>query len=384
MTTPLLARLQAEQAAAAAVKPKVEPVRPHAGKTGTALVKARQEVDRARVDLQPVLARCGLDGCDWSFEGTVGEGRELARQHRERAHPGVRSLTRGERKKKEIEEARRLRAERDAQQRGLAALERMDAGERQQPVEKIGEGEPGANGNGADSGVSAAGRADGPHDRADDAALTASSSPTPRDEARARGRKYWTPERVLDFIHAFVAAHGHTPRQTDDPGFAQAAKVHFGNVGNACVNAGYPRPSRGIRNRCEPLGAVAGVGPAPAPSGSGVDEQVITSTAGETAHTVSPLPEGLSPGVSEQAGEPGREPDGSGDSRAPQPPEPPDPPPSTALTVAHRDPIRTADIPYDAGLLEDEAAFLRARADALDEIAGGLRKLAVLTPSKEV
>lgn len=53
-------------------------------------------------------------------------------------------------------------------------------------------------------------------------------------------------------------------------------------------------------------------------------------------------------------------------------------PPSPVAPVALRDPIRTADIPYDAEVLADEARFLRERADALDQIAGGIRRLAEL------
>lgn len=56
-------------------------------------------------------------------------------------------------------------------------------------------------------------------------------------------------------------------------------------------------------------------------------------------------------------------------------PVPPPPPPAA---VVLRDPIRTADIPYDAEVLADEARFLRERADALDQIAGGIRRLAEL------
>lgn len=48
------------------------------------------------------------------------------------------------------------------------------------------------------------------------------------------------------------------------------------------------------------------------------------------------------------------------------------------VVVAVRDPIRTADIPYDADILESEATFLRNRAAALEQIAGGIRKLAEL------
>lgn len=57
-----------------------------------------------------------------------------------------------------------------------------------------------------------------------------------------------------------------------------------------------------------------------------------------------------------------------------------DPPPPSRpdAVVAVRDPIRTADIPYDADILESEATFLRNRAAALEQIAGGIRKLAEL------
>lgn len=46
---------------------------------------------------------------------------------------------------------------------------------------------------------------------------------------------------------------------------------------------------------------------------------------------------------------------------------------------APREPLRFAEIPYDADILESEVAFLRERARALEVIAGGIRRLAALS-----
>jgi hypothetical protein len=54
-----------------------------------------------------------------------------------------------------------------------------------------------------------------------------------------------------------------------------------------------------------------------------------------------------------------------------------------AVPDERRDPIRTADVPYDADILEDEARFLRMRANALEQIAGGIRQLAALSARPE-
>lgn len=94
--------------------------------------------EAARRDAQPVLTLCGL--CeDFRFEGPAGEGRELARAHREAEHPqacvrrarGARRITRRAGRseeanaqiKFEADEARRVRAEREDAER-LVKVER--------------------------------------------------------------------------------------------------------------------------------------------------------------------------------------------------------------------------------------------------------------------
>lgn len=39
------------------------------------------------LDAAPMVARCAVDGCGWTFEGSAAEGRDAARAHRGEAHP---------------------------------------------------------------------------------------------------------------------------------------------------------------------------------------------------------------------------------------------------------------------------------------------------------
>jgi hypothetical protein len=59
--------------------------------TGMSAAEMRERAARWR-DEQPQVTLCAL--CGWRFEGSVGEGREAAREHRLAVHPGVRPVRR--------------------------------------------------------------------------------------------------------------------------------------------------------------------------------------------------------------------------------------------------------------------------------------------------
>ena len=44
-------------------------------------------IENARRDIQPLTTLCAL--CDWRYEGTAHEGRELAKGHRRVQHPDL-------------------------------------------------------------------------------------------------------------------------------------------------------------------------------------------------------------------------------------------------------------------------------------------------------
>jgi hypothetical protein len=72
---------------------------------------AREDAERARLDLLPMTVRCAEPGCeDWVYVGTTGECRAAAAEHRASAHPGL---------------AARRTAARSASEKRLKALERQ-------------------------------------------------------------------------------------------------------------------------------------------------------------------------------------------------------------------------------------------------------------------
>jgi len=338
-----------------------QPIAEFVPKTADELRADREE----RRDAAPMSTSCAF--CDWTFEGTAGECRDEASAHRETAHPDAQNRV-GRRRGQSIgawrrdetddvtadrAEANRVRAEREDAER-LAkiergrqrdALEAMDAGA---PQRRASEGE--------DAGA-------GP----ECSSSPPLSEPGVEEEHVHQGNRHgspvadrWPREAILEAIVAHAERTGFVPRQnewdgpsTEEHPNAAHVTATFGNWGNAVEAAGYPRPLRGGK----PI-------PASARTGSGRE------TGGEPQR---PTPDGNGAALvraEEPASRPEHEPD----------PEPEHgaialvPPPL-------RDPIRTADIPYDAEILEDEARFLRQRAAALDQIAHGVRKLAEISRS---
>lgn len=51
-----------------------------------------REEEQAAYDAMPTITRCAF--CDWTHEGTAGEGRAAALQHRSRAHPKLKRAPR--------------------------------------------------------------------------------------------------------------------------------------------------------------------------------------------------------------------------------------------------------------------------------------------------
>lgn len=151
---------------------------------------------------------------------------------------------------------------------------------------------------------------------------------------RKFGRGYiWTREAMIEAVKAWHAEHGESPGREASKRSpigtlpnGEKAKEEFGGWAALLEAAGLPPTQTG------PKSSDRAERPAPAPR-----------------------PESSRP--------------------APQP----QPEPSRDLVVVAepslRDPIRTADIPYDADILENEAEFLRARADALDNLAAAIRTL---------
>jgi hypothetical protein len=316
---------------------------------------------REWLDEQPTSTRCLF--CDWTFDGTAAECRDAARVHREQKHPeatvvrghrgrmrlapkGQRTAAENAQAAADAAEARRVRAEREDAER-LAkiergrqrdALEAMDAGA---PQRQASEGE--------DAGAGPEGTSSPPL-----------SEPELEEEHVDHGNRHaspvaarWPKKAILEAIVAHAERTGFVPRSTEWDGpsteeHPNAAHVTatFGNWGNAVEAAGYPRPLRGGR----PIPASGRTGSGREPSG------------GEPQR---PTPDGNGAALA-QAEEPA--------SRLEH--EPAEPTAQLVVAAALRDPIRTAEIPYDAEILEDEAAFLRERADALDLLASGVRRLA--------
>lgn len=158
----------------------------------------------------------------------------------------------------------------------------------------------------------------------------------------------WTRETAIEAVRRFARDHdGRPPVSTETVGNGLpnvgAARRLFGTFAGMIEAAGFPKPTRGGRKPGrEPKAPAAG-----------------TAEAGEPLASPTKPPRAQSPVAS-----PAKP---VGAKRGSRP-----------VAIALRDPIRTADIPYDADVLEDEVAFLRARADALEQIASGIRRLAAL------
>lgn len=194
----------------------------------------------------------------------------------------------------------------------------------------------------------------GPHLEAEEPVRQPASSPPPRDDStpdegttmhgtpvaerlglKKFGRGYiWTRQGMLEAVRVYATEHGEPPNREDAKraplGMLPSTKsigAEFSDWDSLIVAAGYTPRAKG-----------SGLGP------SGEESGRPTPTTGA----------------------------------APAQAEEPAPSPEHSLVVVAelRDPIRTADIPYDAEILEDEADFLRERAEALDQIAAGVRALA--------
>jgi hypothetical protein len=63
------------------------PYVPGAGKGGGKSAKDMRAEQQAHVDASPIITRCAF--CNWTYEGTALEGRELAKGHRRVHHPDV-------------------------------------------------------------------------------------------------------------------------------------------------------------------------------------------------------------------------------------------------------------------------------------------------------
>lgn len=191
---------------------------------------------------------------------------------------------------------------------------------------------------------------------------------------------------------ALIVAAGHTPRPKDRGGNHRAAKPggHTPPPGDGAAPAQAERPAsrpekqRGGRKptwtreaAIEKLQAesVGGVAPARAAFiASGISNAVIKRLFGTYTEMIQEA--GLTPTLAARY-QRGAALELSAPSPAPAP------------TVdfsenALRDPIRTADVPYDADILEDEARFLRRRADALDQLAAGVRAIAAASRREHV
>jgi hypothetical protein len=67
------------------------PVTGHGVGGGKSAAEMKEE-QQANIDNAPLTTRCAL--CDWSYEGTALEGRELAKNHRTEHHPDVKQTRR--------------------------------------------------------------------------------------------------------------------------------------------------------------------------------------------------------------------------------------------------------------------------------------------------
>lgn len=368
--------------------PTADPVEPITPKTAD---EFRAESEERR-DQQPMATGCGF--CDWRFEGTAGACREAAAAHREVEHPdatnrvgrgrgrGIGKWQRDTRNPDVIAadraEANRVRAEREDAER-LAnielgrqrdALASMDAGLPQDREEEKG--------------------AHAPH--AESPAPQTADSPPPRDESRPQktladhdkgdtmhgnsrtspASDRWNRQAIIEAIRAIAAETGFVPNQrhfngpsTDKrPNLALIKRV-FGSFGDAIEAAGYPRPQRGMAPRA--VNTDSGREPQAEPAG---DQERALSL---------PPASPLAAGTAEEASRP-EEPLPADDEKQPAsdlPAKDEVEESEAALAIPDpRDPIRTAAIPYDAEILDDEANFLIRRAAALRQMAPAIRVLA--------
>lgn len=330
--------------------PKVEP------KTSAEL-RAESE---ARRDAQPMSTRCAVDGCGWTITATAGECRDEAAAHRQAAHPELVGR-RTERKQSVgkiggkvdddiIEAARRRRTERE-QAEQLATIERGRArrGELLEEVDAERLGPDGATSSSStlddlaevepepeagttrrfDPAVLVADAPTAPGDRPSGSTAASTTYQEGLDVERKRTYERWSREKLIDRLREAARELGHTPTVNE------LRKLGLHALANRKMYGRHGFDSYHDIVRAADLELPA----AHARTGA------ATRAAAKRAST---------------------------------PPQPQ--PASTPIPVeenALRDPLPTASIPYDADRLTDEAEFLRRRADALEQIAVGLRQLAV-------
>lgn len=200
-----------------------------AAKNGTHTVEGALSVEEQVrrheefLDDLPMVARCGLDGCDWpGFEGTAAECRDAGRAHRESVHPGVRRLTEKERKAHAAAAAKALAAKHAAREEAIPDTTpdippaEIEPGPDVEPDEEAIEvdsdvvlgGGPAV----GESAVSGSAAKAGEPERADPSPSTDAAF-----KARRRRRKPYTREEILDGFRRFHAERGRWPLNSDIP-----------------------------------------------------------------------------------------------------------------------------------------------------------------------
>lgn len=302
------------------------------GKTVVQIDKTITEMLAERRDAAELTTRCAVDGCTWSHFGTAKDCRDRAAEHRARAHPelaarrgpkrGMSSWNRGPR---DEEDRAAAMAEVERRKRTTHAetplLEEVDAAERLGP-----DGPPASSSSPLDTPAEIS---LGPNDTAttdertvSSTAATAEPSPveisagtTNRREPMPRPYTRWSRDLMIERVREVADELGHTPTVAELRKRKLSSLVDTSQLAKHGFT-GYP--------------------------------SLVDAAGLEPVETGVPAP--------------------------PQPPARVEPDPDAAVTL--REPARNADIPYDADVLEREAAFLRRRADAFDTIAKGVRELA--------
>lgn len=176
------------------------------GEIPVAEQKARHfEVMRER----PMVCRCGVAGCDWTFEGTAAEGIDAHRTHRAEAHPDIKPRTR---------------------KTGKFSLKPKPVEPPVEPAAALGVGSE------APGGSTGSG-------------------------AKKRGRKFgggrWNRASIIEAIQTWARDHDGRPPSSHDWSSSNggttptksAVQRHFESWGDAVVAAGFPRPQRGYWGR---------------------------------------------------------------------------------------------------------------------------------------
>jgi hypothetical protein len=320
------------------------------------LASEMQAEEVAWRDSQPIVTSCAF--CGWSFDGTAVEGRMAALRHREAEHPeaivkrrrrkGVSSKRSGLRTEAENEQAQRDRAEanRERTEREQAEqLAKIERGRQRDALAALDAGEPQSPVTGA--------RAADPEIEEDDVEATATSNgKMERGAAQLAVLKAIADGAATPALMA--SAIGREPK------YASVILIKLREKGFV-EKIGYGEYAITAEGR-----AAAGAGQ-PLDAGSGREPQALAPT---TTAEGSPAAPAATAGP---ASRPGKESEPE-TSRAPARRNVT----AAGSEISVRDPIRTADIPYDADILENEASFLRERAAALEVIAGGLRQLAAI------